>query len=195
MQKIILITGIPGVGKSTISSLLKDKLGATHIDISQLVKKNRLYEKIDEKRQSIILDEKKLRRKMLDIVENNPNTLIIDGHSGFYALNPDEITHVFVLRRAPWELVNVLSMRGWPFLKIKENIEAEIIDVSLAEALEIYDTSKICEINTTGKSPITIVEMILEVLHHNKICNYGNIDWISFTETQELIEELNVRSS
>lgn len=195
MQKVILITGIPGVGKTTVSSLLKEKLGAIHIDISQLVQEERLYEKVDETRQSIILNVKKLRRKIIDIISQNQGTIIIDGHSGLNALNTDEISHVFVLRRAPWELVKVLSKRGWPFLKIKENVEAEIIDVSLAEVLEIFDTSKICEINTTGKSPITIVELILEILRHKSKCSYGNIDWISFEETQELVEVLNVHSS
>ena len=172
MLKVILITGIPGVGKTTVSSLLKEKLGAIHIDISQLVKVERLYEKVDTTRQSIILNVKKLRSKILEIIIENQGTIIIDGHSGLNALNTDEISHVFVLRRAPWELIKVLSNRGWPFSKIKENIEAEIIDVSLAEVLEIFDASKICEINTTGKSPITIVELILDILQHKNKCSY-----------------------
>jgi len=81
------------------------------------------------------------------------------------------------------------------FSKIKENVEAEIIDVSLAEVIEIYEASKICEINTSGKSIETITERIIEIIIHKKNCSFGNIDWISYKETQKLVEVLNVRSS
>ena len=195
MQRVILITGVPGVGKTTISSLLKEKLNAIHIDISSLVKEEKLYETKDEERQSLIIDVKKLRRRILDIMKNKSCTIILDGHSGVNALKTDEVSNVFVLRRAPWELQKVLLERGWSFSKIKENVEAEIIDVSLAEVIEMYEASKICEINTSGKSIETITERIIEIIIHKKNCSFGNIDWISYKETQKLVEVLNVRSS
>ena len=67
MQRIILITGVPGVGKTTISSLLMQKLDAVHIDISKIVKEENLYESIDEERQSLIIDIEKLRISILKI--------------------------------------------------------------------------------------------------------------------------------
>ena len=194
MQRIILITGVPGVGKTTTSALLKQKLDAIHIDVSKIVKEEKLYEGIDEERQSLIIDIEKLRSRIEDIKISTTKDIILDGHGTENALISDEVSNVFVLRRAPWEIKKILTNRGWSFSKMKENVEAEIIDISLADTLEIFETSKISEIDTTGKSTEVIVEIMIEIINNKKSCGFGNIDWLGYEETQKLIEGLNVRS-
>ena len=194
MQRIILITGVPGVGKTTISSLLMQKLDAVHIDISKIVKEENLYESIDEERQSLIIDIEKLRISILKIKAGTKKNIIIDGHSTSNALKSDEISNVFVLRKAPWELKEILKDRKWSLFKIKENIEAEIIDVCLVDTLEIFEPAKVCEIDTTGKSPEEIVKKMLEIINEGINCNFGKIDWLECEKTQKLLEGLNVCS-
>nr|WP_279383589.1 AAA family ATPase [Methanobacterium formicicum] len=44
---IILLTGTPGTGKSTISPLLADKLGCQLVDVNHLVEEKHLYTGLD----------------------------------------------------------------------------------------------------------------------------------------------------
>ena len=53
---IILITGTPGVGKTTVSSILVEKTGAYLVDINKLVDEKHLYTGIDEERGYKIVD-------------------------------------------------------------------------------------------------------------------------------------------
>lgn len=39
----ILISGTPGVGKSTLSRLLSSELNIEHVDLSEYIKQNNLY--------------------------------------------------------------------------------------------------------------------------------------------------------
>jgi len=57
---IICITGVPGVGKSTIAKRLAKEINAVLIDINDFAIKNNLYEEYDEAEQTYIVDENKL---------------------------------------------------------------------------------------------------------------------------------------
>ena len=56
-----------------------------------------------------------------------------------------------VLRLSPRELEPRLENRGYLPEKIRENLEAEALDVILVEAVELSD--RVDEIDTTGRSP------------------------------------------
>lgn len=56
----ILITGTPGTGKTTLATSLAKTINYEYIDISKIVKKNKLYENFDEKYESYVLNENKL---------------------------------------------------------------------------------------------------------------------------------------
>ena len=53
---IILITGTPGVGKTTVSSILVEKIDACLVNINELVNEKHLYTVIDEERGYKIVD-------------------------------------------------------------------------------------------------------------------------------------------
>lgn len=56
----VLITGTPGTGKSTLATRLAQNLNFEHIDISNAVKQNKLYDDYDEQYKSHVLNEDKL---------------------------------------------------------------------------------------------------------------------------------------
>jgi len=41
-RQLLLVTGVPGTGKTTISSLLAAELGAEHIELTRLVREGGL---------------------------------------------------------------------------------------------------------------------------------------------------------
>ena len=47
-----------------------------------------------------------------------------------------------------------LEQKGWKKEKIRENVDAESIDVILCEAVEFFNKEDIFEINTTKKTSI-----------------------------------------
>lgn len=63
----ILVTGTPGTGKTTTSSLVADATGLRHIDVSSLVRSKNLHDGWDEEFDCHIINE--------DLV-GNPNAKI-----------------------------------------------------------------------------------------------------------------------
>lgn len=56
----IIITGTPGVGKTTHCESLAERLGLRHISVNQVVKDKDCHEGFDEEYQSWIVDEDKV---------------------------------------------------------------------------------------------------------------------------------------
>ena len=72
--------------------------------------------------------------------------LILEGHFSHHFADWS-----IVLRLLPSELEARLEARGYSAEKIRENLEAEALDVILVEAVEIC--SRVDEIDTTGRAP------------------------------------------
>ena len=86
-----------------------------------------------------------------------------------------------ILRCHPKKLKKRLEEKGWNQKKIKENVEAEILDVVLCEAVEIHPENNIFEIDTTNKKIESVTSAIIDIVKSNfkptKKYNMGKIDW------------------
>jgi len=186
-----VITGTPGVGKSSISKLLASKIDAQVISISELVKKEKLYCGIDKKRDTLIADMKKISRRIRNLISNfsESQNIIIEGHFATDIVPPEKVSLVFVLRKDPEELRKILEKRFYKERKIKENLAAEILDVCLYDAVKRCGVDKVCEIDTTSKSLKEIVQEMMEVLNGVKECKVGIVDWLSKIESEGKLEE------
>ncbi|WP_181505165.1 adenylate kinase family protein [Methanococcus maripaludis] len=172
---IIAITGTPGVGKSTISKLLFEKLqlrgkDIACINITEIVSKEGFYLEKDVEMDSFVVDFDKLNEYIRSIKTED---IILDGHVSHY-LNPD---YIVVLRANPLLIKNRLESRKYLPKKVKENVEAELLDVCLIESIEKNDESKIFEIDCSEKGPENIVNEILMFLD-SKNPEYGNVSWL-----------------
>lgn len=188
-KKIILVTGTPGVGKTTVAQRLASKLDALCVGITELVKKENLTTGMDEDRTTLIADTKKVEKRVQKIVdETKKETIIIEGH---YAadVKPKETNTVFVLRRAPTELENVLEKRGYTEKKLFENLAAEILDVCLYDAISVCGADKVCEVNVTNRSVDDVVEEIIQVLEKKRECIVGTVDWLGQLEKEGQLEK------
>jgi adenylate kinase len=173
---IIAITGTPGTGKTTVASILKKK-GFTVVDLKQVAFENNFIISIDKKRNSSIVDVKKLD----SYIKNKffgKELLFIDGHIAHLLTCADKI---IILRLHPSKLKKILINRDWKKNKINENIEAEILDVILCESLNIHTEENCFEIDGTEQSIKDIANCILELVN-NKFKNMkkykiGKIDW------------------
>jgi len=189
-KKIILITGTPGVGKSVISKALSERLNAHYIDLTEFVKDNDLTLSYDEDRRTFIVDEEKVSECLEKFIKDlKESYIVIDGHYSVFVISPEQVYKVFVLRRHPVELKNILLERGYDEKKVSENLASEILDVCLIDAINRCGVNKVCEININGKDVNSIVEEILEYLHGVKKCEIGIVDWLSELEKENKLDE------
>lgn len=176
---IILITGTPGVGKTTVSFILAEKLNAHLININELVDEKHLYTGIDEERGYKIVDLDALFNEIDDIIgkiSNFHKHIIIEGHLSHLFGKSDV---VIVLRANPDILRKRMKTKGWKEDKIRENIEAEIIDVCSYESFEIH-REKVNEIDASDIPPEKVVDLIIDVINGDKKFPIGSIDFLEY---------------
>jgi len=136
---IICITGVPGVGKSTIAKKLAEQINAVLIDIYDFAIKNNLYEEYDEAEQTYIVDENKLFQEIDNYIKNLNNNIIIEGN---FAHLYDKGDLYIVIKTDPNILYERLSKeRNYSYNKIFTNIWAmnlEVIEDELEEMKKEY---------------------------------------------------------
>jgi broad-specificity NMP kinase len=189
-KHVILLTGTPCVGKTSAARLLTSKLGALYVNLTDLALRENIVLGKDERRESIIVDEGRLRREIRRIIGAcNESDVIVDGHYAARVV-PEELgTHVFVLRRDPVELRKLMERCGFSGRKLWENLASEILDVCLYDALSVYREEKICELDISSKSVKETVCEMLDILSGSKECHIGVVDWLGKLESEGLLEE------
>jgi adenylate kinase len=175
---IIALSGTPGTGKTTVCDILKQQFGYNIININRLVIDEKLNSGKDEDCGSLIADIEKLGSRVQEIL-NPADDSIIEGH--FSHLLPTDA--VIVLRTEPLVLKERLGKRnGYSYQKIKENADAEALDVILVEAYE--QNNYVFEINTTDMAAIDVAKSVVSIIETLKKGKTpveflpGKIDWI-----------------
>ena len=189
-KNVILVTGTPCVGKTALARQLSKRLNALYINLTELAEKENLTVGEDKERNTIIINEDKMRRKIRKILDKTEyGDIIIDGHYAAAVVPKSHVTRIFVLRRNPVELRVFMEKSGFQGAKLWENLASEILDVCLVEALSRHEKEKICELDVTGKTVESVVAEILAVLDSRKKCRVGCVDWLGMLETQGVLDE------
>jgi adenylate kinase len=183
--------GTPCVGKTAVSSLLATELNALHIDLGELVTREKLSSGVDETRGTLIADRAKLSRRVREIIklEGMNLDIIVDGHYATDIVPVKNVTKVFVLRRDPEELKQLMEARGFKGRKLWENLAAEILDTCLYDAVKAVGLNKVCEIDVTGRKIEEIISDIISILDKKKQCTVGIVDWLGKLERENRLDE------
>ncbi|MCD6140444.1 MAG: AAA family ATPase [Thermococcus sp.] len=163
---LIAVSGTPGVGKTTVAKLLAEKMGYDYVDLREFALKHGIG-KIRGDELEIEVD--KLAYYVKEKL-NNRNA-VLDGHLSH--LMP--VDQIIILRAHPKLIGERLKGRGYRKEKISENVEAELVDVCLLEALDENET--IIEVDTTGKKPEEVVNEVLSLLERGIKRRVGIVDW------------------
>ena len=139
-MKTIVVSGVPGTGKTTLSKKLSKRLNFYYLDVHKIIFKYKLSEGYDRKRKTKIIDTDKLNKKLILEIKNlrknkKHKGIIIDSHLSHY-LPRRYVDSCVVTKCDIKELSKRLKKKKFHQSKIKENIEAEIFDVCLNEAKE-----------------------------------------------------------
>lgn len=162
MKKSILITGVPGTGKSTAARLLSEKLGVPLLDINKLVSALRLYSSIDEQDGAKIVRLHELQAELSSAIRAEKRGIIAEGHLGCEMGLP--VSLVIVLRCEPKELRSRLSGRNYLPEKISANALSEALDYCTAMSEKNFGKGKVWEIDTTRKTPEKVAEEMESII-------------------------------
>ena len=189
-KRVILITGTPCVGKTTLARQLSKKLNAVCINLTELAEKEDLTAGEDRERKTKIISEDKMRRKIREILDKAESAdVIIDGHYAAAVVPKSHVTHIFVLRRNPVELHALMEKSGFQGPKLWENLASEILDVCLVEALSKHEKGKVCELDVTGKTADDAINEVMAILDSRRKCRVGGVDWLGMLEAEGVLDE------
>ena len=145
---IIIITGTPCTGKTTIAKKISSLKNYDYLDVNKLIKQHKVYEKYDRKTKSYLADTKKVKQLLLKIIKKSKNNLVIDSHLSHYL--PSKLVDLCILTKCDIKILKKrLKKRKYNEQKIRENLDAEILDICLNEAVE--HKHRIMVIDTTKK--------------------------------------------
>jgi len=189
-KQVILITGTPRVGKTSVAQALASRLQAQNINLTELAISENLVLGKDKKRGSAIVSLRGMKKRISQIIrESAENNVIIDGHYAANVVPKKLVTRVFVLRRNPVELRRLMETSGFSGPKLWENLASEILDVCLVDALNAYGSEIVCEMDVSARTVEETVNAILAVLEGRSECYVGIVDWIGRLESQGLLNE------
>lgn len=145
------LTGTPGVGKTTLAGLL-DKRGWRVVDVKEWAHAEGCVVGFDEEMGTDVVDVTTLRAR---VPPDDGTDVVYESHLSHY-LGLDE---VWVLRCDPDVLRVRLEARGYSPDKVRENLEAEAIDLILSEALE--EGGRVVQRDATHRSPQELLSSLL----------------------------------
>ncbi len=164
MHRPILITGVPGTGKTTVAKLLAAQTIAALIDINKLVNTLKLYSSIDETDNAKIVRLRELASELSGAIKSEVKSrdVIVEGHLGCEMKLP--VSKVIVLRCEPKELRRRMAGRGYSAEKISQNALSEALDYCTVMSEKNFGKRKVWEIDTTKRGPGEVASICGKIL-------------------------------
>jgi len=183
-MKIIIISGTPGCGKTSVANKLSKFIDTKTISLNELAVSGDFSFDYDNERKTYIVDFQIFLPYVIKIIKkikvNNPQFLIIESH--FSDIIPNKfIDYVFILRCDPDELAKRLKKKNYDLNKITENVQSEILGNCVNYLVQKKIKSPIYEIDTTNLNIESVAKTINDIIFAKiDVGNYylGKIDWL-----------------
>jgi adenylate kinase len=162
---LVALTGTPGTGKSSAAAVMR-KRGHYVVSVEELARE---HDAGIESQGGLVVDTQKLSSSLC---WKEDSDFIIEGHLAHHLPN----TLCIVMRCHPDRIKSRLMKRGYDDDKIRENMEAEAVDLILIEAVEAC--SNVFEINASDIRPEDVADAIESIINGKSVeFSPGNVDW------------------
>ncbi len=192
IKRILLLSGTPGTGKTSVAKYLKETYDLSFLSLSTIVQEENLYDKVDEERDTKIVNADKLEKYIDPILQERQGDICIEAHYADMIEKP-QVEMGIILRCHPVILENRLKKRDYKQRKVDENIQAELVSSPTSYMLEnaqLEKTKEIYEIDTSRKTVEEVGEIIATLFckgedkkslrkKYKKKFSFGKISWLS----------------
>ena len=175
-RNMIIITGTPGTGKTTISKALAKEIHADYLSLTRFVTAKGLYSAIDRERKTRIVDIERTRKSLRKLIPKG-RMIIVDTHVAD-SIPRERTRKVIVLRCHPKVLDSRLRKKGWSGKKVRENVLAEILDACYMIAVSYYGAKKVYQLDTSSRRPEKCVALAKKNLLQQASTSV-TINWIA----------------
>lgn len=145
----LLITGVPGTGKTTLAQSWSKASGTPILQLNELVEQKELYSHVDSEDFAKVVRLPALAREANAWLAAQEGGCIVEGHLGCEMKL--DVARVAVLRLNPQELEKRLSARGYVPTKVGENKMSELLDYCTVRSIQTYGEEKVYEIDMSGR--------------------------------------------
>jgi adenylate kinase len=184
-RKVIGITGSPATGKKKVGNILAKLLEYEFLDLNQhAIEKKAISGKDDS---GFIVDLEQMKKISKKTIKGK--RIVIVGHLIPSIFQKNDIDIIVVLRCSPSELTKRYLKRNYSKKKIKENISAEILDISYSEAINQFGKGKIAVFDTTHTKSKDIAKKIIKLMKKSEIAVGEPIDWLKRLTNPELLNK------
>ncbi len=182
-----MITGTPGVGKTTVSREIARSEGYRLIELNSLAMEVGAVSGEDPERGSMIIDEPKLKRELAKVLKSEGAKCIVEGHYG-EVVPPRFVEKAVVIRLDPRVLRQRLVERGYHPAKIDENVQAEILDSCLVNAVDAFGKGAVLEVDATRLEVKQLVSKVIEAIA-GRGNEPGSVNWIALLQKEGVLHE------
>ena len=184
-RNMIIITGTPGTGKTTISKALAKEIHADYLSLTRFVTAKGLYSAIDRERKTRIVDIERTRKSLRKLIPKG-RMIIVDTHVAD-SIPRERTRKVIVLRCHPKVLDSRLRKKGWSGKKVRENVLAEILDACYMIAVSYYGAKKVRQLDTSTRRLEKCVALAKQIVLHQASASV-TINWIAALKREHDLE-------
>ena len=167
---VLVVTGNPGVGKHTVSKKLAKILGYEIVDVNKEAVKVGMPKQND----SIDVDVEKTQRILKEKISNKS---LIVGHLAPFVVSKELVSMAIVLRKNPYELIQIYEKRNYSNKKKNDNLGSEILGVVAYDSIEKFGEDKTFQINTTSLTVEEVTKKIESVIDGTS--KGDTVDWLT----------------
>ncbi len=185
-RNMIVITGTPGTGKTTIAKAIAKAIHADYLSLTRFVTAKSLYSGIDRERSSKIVDIERTRKSLRNLTSRG-EMIIVDTHVAD-SIPRERTRRVIVLRCHPNILESRLRRKGWSANKVRENVLAEMLDACFMIAISYYGAKKVFQLDTSSRRLEKCVALARKIVLQ-QTSESVTINWIATLKREHGLEK------
>ena len=167
---MLVLTGSPGVGKHTVSEELAKVLDYKIVDVN----KEAIKAGMPKRDESIDVDVEQMKGLLKGMLTEKS---LIVGHLAVYVISKTQVSKAIVLRKNPYDLIQVYEKRNYTDEKKNDNLGSEVLGTITYDSIKKFGSDKTFQVNTTSLTTEQTVKKIVGIVCDNS--DGDMVDWLT----------------